>query len=293
MPFDESHVDDDLLALLALGEPAGTTADLAHIEECERCTDELASLTDVVGLARSGGADTALVAPAPQVWDRVAAELGLGGDASRTSATAPAGPSDAPSLSAPSAPSVSPVASAPSGVTPASGTTPASGITPASGATPADGIAPVVPLDSRRPRAARWIAAAAAVGLVVGGGATWWVANRPDPVTVIATAVLEPLPGWDASGSAVVETRSDGSRVLVVDVAQSESSEDGFREVWLLKPDVSGLVSLGTLAGTSGRFDLPAGLDLDQFSVVDVSEEQFDGDPAHSGDSIVRGPLEA
>ena len=81
--------------------------------------------------------------------------------------------------------------------------------------------------------------------------------------------------------------------MLVVDLDQSESSEDGFREVWLLKPDVSGLVSLGTLAGSSGRFDLPAGLDLDQFSVVDVSEEQFDGDPAHSGDSIVRGPLEA
>lgn len=255
MPFDESHVDDDVLALLALGEPAGTTADLAHIEECERCTDELASLTDVVGLARSGGPDTALVAPAPQVWDRVAAELGL------------------------------------AGATPAATATPSASATSASSS--ADGIAPVVPLDSRRPRAGRWIAAAAAVGLVVGGGATWWVANRPDPVTVIASAVLEPLPGWDATGSAVVETRSDGSRVLVVDVDQSESSEDGFREVWLLKPDVSGLVSLGTLAGTSGRFDLPAGLDLDQFSVVDVSEEQFDGDPAHSGDSIVRGPLEA
>lgn len=251
MPFDESHVDDDLLALLALGETAGSTADLAHIEECERCTDELTSLRDVVGLARSGGADAALVAPAPQVWDRVAAELGL----------------------APATPAAS---------TPTSATTPA-----------ASDLAPVVPLDSRRPRAGRWIAAAAAVGLVVGGGATWWVANQPDAVTVIATAVLEPLPGWDASGSAVVETRSDGSRVLVVDVAQGASSQDGFREVWLLKPDVSGLVSLGTLAGESGRFDLPAGLDLDEFSVVDVSEEQFDGDPAHSGDSIVRGPLEA
>ena len=261
MPFDESHVDDDLLSLLALGEPAGTTADLAHIEECERCTDELASLTDVVALARSGGADAALVAPAPHVWDRVAAELGLAG-AAPTSAAAPVPP-----------------------VAPVSSTTTPSG--------DADAIAPVVPLDSRRPRAGRWIAAAAAVGLVVGGAGTWWVVTQEDPATVIATAVLEPLPGWDASGSAVVETLSDGSRVLVVDLAQSESSDDGFREVWLLKPDVSGLVSVGTLEGATGRFDLPAGLDLEQFSVVDVSEEQFDGDPAHSGDSIVRGPLEA
>lgn len=289
MPFDESHVDDDLLALLALGEPAGTTADLAHIEECERCTDELAALTDVVGLARSGGADATLVPPAPQVWDRVAAELGLARDAapSSTLPPAPVAPTSAPSADVASASSL---ASAPA--VPASASDP-SAPPSASGASAADVVAPVVPLDSRRPRAGRWIAAAAAVGLVVGGGATWWVANRPDPVTVIASAVLEPLPGWDATGSAVVETRSDGSRVLVVDVDQSESSDDGFREVWLLKPDVSGLVSLGTLAGTSGRFDLPAGLDLDQFSVVDVSEEQFDGDPAHSGDSIVRGPLEA
>jgi hypothetical protein len=288
VPFDESHVDDDLLALLALGETAGTTADLAHIEECERCTDELTALRDVVGLARSGGADATLVAPAPQVWDRVAAELGLAADASGTSTTTlPAGASLA------SDPSTPRPASGPSTLRPA----PESSTSPPAGATadpsPADVVAPVVPLDSRRPRPARWIAAAAAVGLVVGGGATWWIANQRDAVTVIATAVLEPLPGWDASGSAVVETRSDGARVLVVDLDQSESSDDGFREVWLLKPDVSGLVSLGTLDGSSGRFDLPAGLDLDQFSVVDVSEEQFDGDPAHSGDSIVRGPLEA
>ncbi len=239
MPFDESHVDDDVLALLALGEPAGSTSDLAHIEECERCTDELDSLRDVVGLARVGAAEGPLVAPAPQVWDRIADELGL-----ESATRAPA---------------------------------------------------PVVPLDSRRrrPSAWGWIAGAAAAGLVVGGGGAWWVANRADPVTVQATAVLEPLPGWDASGSAVVETRSDGSRVLVVDLSKDTPSDDAFREVWLLKPDVSGLVSLGTLEGTSGRFDLPAGLDLSQFSVVDVSEEQFDGDPAHSGDSIVRGPLEA
>jgi len=139
----------------------------------------------------------------------------------------------------------------------------------------------------------RWVAAAAAAGLVVGGGGAWWVANHDDTPTVLATATLEPLPGWDASGSAMVETGADGSRVLVVDLSHDAPSGEGFREVWLLKPDVSGLVSLGTLEGTSGRFDLPAGLDLSQYSVVDVSEEQFDGNPAHSGDSIVRGPLEA
>jgi hypothetical protein len=64
-----------------------------------------------------------------------------------------------------------------------------------------------------------------------------------------------------------------------------------YREVWLLRPDVSGLVSLGMLEGDQGRFDLPDGLDLADYPVVDVSEEHFDGDPAHSGDSVVRGDL--
>lgn len=234
MPFDESHVDDDVLALLALGEPAGSASELAHLDVCERCAAELAALTDVVGLARSGAADGPLVAPAPEVWDRISSELGLG-------------------------------------------------------------QASVVSLDARRERRRpwRWVAGAAAAGLLVGGGGAWWVASQDDPVTVVATAALDPLPGWDATGSAVVETRSDGSRVLVVDLDATDTSDDGFREVWLLTPDVSGLVSLGTLAGSSGRFALPDGLDLDEFSVVDVSEEQFDGDPAHSGESIVRGPLEA
>ena len=264
MPFDESHVDDDLLALLALGEPAGSTADLAHIEECERCTDELTSLRDVVGLARSGGADAPLVAPAPQVWDRVAAELGLAADASASPALAPV------AAGRPAVARRPPQAAAGRRRRPGRRRSTRAALAPGAGS-------------PRPPRSVWW-----SVGVRRGGSPA-----KPDAATVIATAVLEPLPGWDASGSAVVETLSDGSRVLVVDLEQDESSDDGFREVWLLKPDVSGLVSVGTLEGSSGRFDLPAGLDLDQFSVVDVSEEQFDGDPAHSGDSIVRGPLEA
>ena len=46
------------------------------------------------------------------------------------------------------------------------------------------------------------------------------------------------------------------------------------------------------LDGAEGRFDVPDGLDLAEFPVVDVSEEHFDGDPSHSGDSVVRGPLD-
>lgn len=149
----------------------------------------------------------------------------------------------------------------------------------------------VLPLVRPR-RSWGWVAAAAAAGVLIGGVGTWAAVDRQPSWDVLATAVLDPLPGWEALGSAQVETDSSGHRVLVVDL-DDQQDDQGFREVWLLKPDVSGLVSVGTLEGTSGRFDLPAGLDLDEFSVVDVSLEQFDGDPAHSGDSIVRGALDA
>lgn len=153
------------------------------------------------------------------------------------------------------------------------------------------GLAPVVPLRRRR---APWIAAAAAAGVVVGGagGALLTGDDAPEAPAVVAQAALEPLPGWATTGQAVVEQTADGQRVLVVtlDAAQGD---DGFREVWLIDREVSRLVSLGVLEGTEGTFTVPAGLDLGEFPVVDVSEEPYDGDPAHSGDSIIRGILDA
>ncbi|WP_426593610.1 anti-sigma factor [Cellulomonas sp. McL0617] len=246
-------MDDETLALIALGEPAGsagaTAADRAHAERCARCSGEVAALREVVALGREA---EPMLAPAPRVWERISAELALGAAPTRAEAAPP-------------------------------------------GRAEARGDAePVVDLAGRRrPRQWRWTAAAAAVGVLLGGSAVWWQANRHQPHDVVATATLQPLPGWNDSGSAFVETSRDGARTLVVDLSHSESSAGGFREVWLLKPDVSGLVSVGTLDGSTGRFDLPPGLDLSTYSVVDVSEEPFDGNPAHSGNSIVRGALKA
>ncbi|RMI09566.1 anti-sigma factor, partial [Cellulomonas triticagri] len=140
--------------------------------------------------------------------------------------------------------------------------------------------------------APRWWLAAA-VGLVVGlagGGAVVAALLRPAPETVLAAASLDALPGWTASGDARLEEDADGRVTLVVRV--SSTPEDGFRAVWLLDRDATRLVSLGALAGDEGRFAVPAGLDLAEFPVVDVSAEPFDGDPGHSGDSIVRGALD-
>ncbi|WP_255595821.1 anti-sigma factor [Cellulomonas sp. C5510] len=152
--------------------------------------------------------------------------------------------------------------------------------------------AAVVPLPRRRAR--RALLAVAAAGLVVGGTAGGLVVaglQRGDQEQVVARTVLDALPGWAASGDAVVEEDLEGRRTLVVRLEGGEA--DGFREVWLLDRDVTGLVSLGLLDGDEGRFAIPAGLDLGRYPVVDVSAEPDDGDPAHSGDSILRGELTA
>ena len=49
------------------------------------------------------------------------------------------------------------------------------------------------------------------------------------------------------------------------------------------------MVSLGTLADGSGSFTVPEGIDTTQYRTVDISDEPPDGNPAHSGISLVRG----
>jgi hypothetical protein len=60
----------------------------------------------------------------------------------------------------------------------------------------------------------------------------------------------------------------------------------------LISDDVSRLLSLGPVTPGRHSIDLPAGVKVDEFPIVDVSVEQFDGNPAHSGDSIARGRLD-
>ncbi|WP_432432642.1 anti-sigma factor domain-containing protein [Cryobacterium breve] len=70
-------------------------------------------------------------------------------------------------------------------------------------------------------------------------------------------------------------------------------SGGSLREVWLIKADASGLISIGLLDGNTGHFDIPDDVDLAQYPLVDVSAEPDNGNPAHSGNSIVRGELHA
>lgn len=146
----------------------------------------------------------------------------------------------------------------------------------------------IVPMRARR-RVAPWIALAAAVGVVLGGvvGASLMRSTPPD---VIASVALEPLADYATTGTASVEV-IDGTEMLAVDVTGLPST-DGYFEVWLLAPDASSMIALGTLgAGERATLPLPAGVSLADYPVVDISAEPYDGDPTHSTDSVVRGTL--
>jgi Anti-sigma-K factor rskA, C-terminal len=178
----------------------------------------------------------------------------------------------------------------------------------ATGGEEAAGAAPVVPLEGRRAsaaapaaalrpgrgrRAAWWAigAAAAAVVLVVAGAV---VATREDGDaggSTVASAELEPLPDalpGTGPGRAAVVVR-DGAEELTLDATPPEAP-DGFYEVWLIDTAVDGMVSLGPLRA-DGRYAIPDRVDVRAFPVVDVSIEPPDGEPTHSGRSVLRGVL--
>ncbi len=71
-----SHVDPDMIALIALGESA-LPGDLEHVRNCVQCQGELDELTAIATAARSVSPADRPVSPPAQVWDRIEAELGL------------------------------------------------------------------------------------------------------------------------------------------------------------------------------------------------------------------------
>lgn len=159
---------------------------------------------------------------------------------------------------------------------------------------PAAGAAPVVPLESRRRRTARLLAAAAAVVVVLAGITVVALDRERDSGTeLVASAELTLLDGG-GSGRAELVRRDDGLH-LVVDVADLTPAERAdFFELWLLTRDGTEPRSLTTFERRDGVVDVivPGGIDIEEFPVVDISEELDDGDAGHSGKSILRGTLQ-
>lgn len=145
---------------------------------------------------------------------------------------------------------------------------------------------------SGRRRLPAVLVAAAAGALVTWAGLALTSGEDPagDSGQILAQGALAPLTAEQPAGTATV-VEIDGRQRLRVELDEAPAAGEGYLEVWLLRPDVSGLVTLGVLDGASGDYLVPAGLDLADYPVVDISLEQLDGDPGHGGQSLVRGEI--
>jgi Anti-sigma-K factor rskA, C-terminal len=146
------------------------------------------------------------------------------------------------------------------------------------------------------------VPAAAVAGLLLGLGLGSVGGRAPSPQpppAPIASAPLAALsPTAAGTGGEVRLVAAADSRTLVIEVTDPGGEpEGGYFEAWLMGDGSTRLYSLGALTPQdggdrfTGTFGLPDDLPLDQFDTVDVSAEHYDGDPTHSGESLLRGTL--
>ena len=155
-----------------------------------------------------------------------------------------------------------------------------------------DEVTSPTPVGARR----RWAAfvptaVAAAVALVVGVGAGFALAPEPEApaATSLATWTLEPVEDAAVDEVGAVLREEDGVRTVELALGELPGG-DGFHEVWLLDPATGALTSLGPVR-PDGRYVVPDGTDLRALTALDVSAEPLDGDPGHSGNSLLRGEV--
>ena len=263
------HLDPDRLALLALADPP-EEGETGHLSTCPRCRQEVASLREVAALGAQTQSVRDLPAPPDRVWRGILAEVSS------------AAPAAAPAAAPTAAPTAAPATGDHTAADPA-------------GRRPARGARPLAAVRNRWTRLP--VLAAAAAALVVAGTlGVGRLVDREDATPpappVAARATLDRLPTAPAGvrGDARV-LGTGGAERLHLHVTGLPLST-GYYEVWLIDPRTERMISVGTLGGAADALlPLPATVDLNAYRVVDVSAEAYDGRPAHSGHSLLRGTL--
>jgi len=148
----------------------------------------------------------------------------------------------------------------------------------------------------RRPGSRAPLLAAAAAALimfiVVGALATRALRSASEPeVAGGADLVNTDLPVSSDATAAVELLLDDGTYRLDVDLSEVPDAGDGVLELWIIDENVESMFSLGAI-DSDGSFELPPGVDPADFPIVDISVEPLDGDPTHSGQSVLRGVLD-
>jgi anti-sigma-K factor RskA len=133
------------------------------------------------------------------------------------------------------------------------------------------------------PAAAAATATVVAIGLLAGGVDT-------EDVETIALRPVTPEAAT-AGGAATLEPTREMVQLSVSGLPAN--TEEDFYAVWLLGPDDE-LVSLGSFrvsAAEGAEMELPLPVDPARYRYIDLSLEPTDGDPGHSGDSVLRAEI--
>lgn len=140
-----------------------------------------------------------------------------------------------------------------------------------------------------------WLIGAAGLGLgavigVVGARLADSVLDEVEET--VRQAVLTPLEEPDRLLGTAELRRGGSAYSLAVDVPDGVSNPQGYVEVWLINVDGQRMVSVGVFAADAvGRFTIDPALVESGYLIVDLSNELFDDEPRHSGDTIMRGEL--
>jgi len=151
------------------------------------------------------------------------------------------------------------------------------------------------PAKRDRPRlSASWptALAAAAVALVLGVGG-FLIGRNSDggQQRTAAHAVLVAQPGGPTAVTGAAEITRNGSGFSVAVTTHSLPIRNGYYAVWVYDPTINHMINIGALnSDGTGVFTLPPGVQISDYDIVDVSAQNFDGNPAHQ-QSVLRGPM--
>ena len=125
-------------------------------------------------------------------------------------------------------------------------------------------------------------------GLILSGGG-----DDGDDGAPVRRIVLDPF-GKAATGARAVVVQRAGGRIRI-EADGLRPDRRGHHELWLLPaagrgdPVAIGTFTVGADGRATGSYRLPD--DPAKYALFDVSEEPADGDPTHSGKSVLRAPV--
>jgi anti-sigma-K factor RskA len=152
---------------------------------------------------------------------------------------------------------------------------------------------PATVIPFRRRRMPAWASSAAAAALAAAAAVAVTVA-----VTRDGDGLGDPIREVHVSnervdGTLAVYRQDDGNRLLVVDLDNVPTAQrDQFYEIWISRPGSSVKIPVGAFIPRDGHAHLEVPLPTEGKRLsIDISVEDEDGPPEHSGDTVAQARL--